>query len=232
MALAAERARRRYRRREGPQEAPLALLPGRPQAHRPVRAARSLPSRARTYRGTESPSRSALEWKRQKKIVGPAFQHERIRVVHPAMTGVADELVAAIEREADLDEVQMHDWTRKATVEIIGKAGFGHTFHALRGEDHTHGGPGEDEGDEEQCGEGSLELYENVVKELANPVHLFDPIARMTGARSRMAKLLDGFDELLQTLIDEKRRSIDKRASNGEAGEELQAKDLLDMLIQ
>lgn len=167
------------------------------------------------------------EWKRQKKIVGPAFQHERIRVVHPAMTAVADEFLEAIEREADLEEVKMHDWTRKATVEIIGKAGFGHTFHALRGESHSHGGQGEDE----ECGEGSLELYENVVKELANPIHLFDPLARITGARARMSKLLDGFDELLQTLIDEKRRSIEERTANGEAGEALEARDLLDMLI-
>jgi len=156
------------------------------------------------------------EWKRQKRILGPAFHHDHIRSLLPAMEAVGEEMIASIvDQEPDLDNVSIHKWTTKATVEVIGRAGFGHTFHALK--------PETEEGDSKQ---DSLQVYENMAGVLQNPLQLNATLAKVTGYDKKMNKILGEFDELLIGIIEEKKAAI------AAAGDSHVPSDILDLLVQ
>lgn len=158
------------------------------------------------------------EWKRQKQILGPAFHHDHIRSLLPAMDFVGDEMIASIvEQETDLGDVGIHTWTTKATVEVIGRAGFGHTFHALK--------PEAKEG-EVTDGQESLRLYEKVAAVLQSPLQLNATLAKLTGYEKEMMKTLGEFDELLIGIVEEKKAAI------AAAGDSHVPSDILDLLVQ
>lgn len=159
------------------------------------------------------------EWKRQKKILGPAFHHDHIRSLLPAMDAVGDEMIASIvDQESDLGDVSIHKWTTKATVEVIGRAGFGHTFHALK--------PEPEEGKMGDSNQESLKVYENMASVLQNPLQLNATLAKVSGYEEKMMKILADFDALLIGIVEEKKAAI--AADDGSH----EPSDILDLLVQ
>eukprot|EP00011_Vannellida_sp_DIVA3-517-6-12_P003188 CAMPEP_0114620862 /NCGR_PEP_ID=MMETSP0168-20121206/8940_1 /TAXON_ID=95228 ORGANISM="Vannella sp., Strain DIVA3 517/6/12" /NCGR_SAMPLE_ID=MMETSP0168 /ASSEMBLY_ACC=CAM_ASM_000044 /LENGTH=516 /DNA_ID=CAMNT_0001832059 /DNA_START=306 /DNA_END=1856 /DNA_ORIENTATION=+ len=156
---------------------------------------------------------SGEEWKRQKSILGPAFHHDHIKAVLPAMENVAEEMVEGImKQEKDLKDVSIHEWTTRATVEVIGRAGFGHAFNALRAGDDAD--------------KTSLAVYEKMALDMQNPVGVLPLLSKITGHEKEMLKDIDDFEGLLGRIVAEKKATV------AELGDSFVPSDILDLLLQ
>lgn len=77
---------------------------------------------------------------RQKKLLTPAFAYRHVRNLYPVFWDKSTELVRALQAtikmpsEPNLKEtgvVEVNEWARRATLDIIGQGGFGHAFDAI-----------------------------------------------------------------------------------------------------
>ncbi|VDB84009.1 unnamed protein product [Peniophora sp. CBMAI 1063] len=71
--------------------------------------------------------------RRQRKMLNPAFSHAQMRNVMPVLSRISCQLRETLEAEAD-GEVDVAEWFGRSSLEFIGQAAFGHTFHALEGD--------------------------------------------------------------------------------------------------
>ncbi|KAI0716430.1 cytochrome P450 [Earliella scabrosa] len=71
--------------------------------------------------------------RRQRKMLTPVFSENNLRKLTPVFYEVADRLVKGIAQRVDekAQDLDMLDWMGRAALEIIGKAGLGHSFDPL-----------------------------------------------------------------------------------------------------
>jgi len=94
-----------------------------------------------------------------------------------------------------------------ATLDIIGRSGFGVNFGALSGKTPE------------------LENYEILMKEFQNPIHFFGKLDALLGTKKKLYKKLDDFMDWMLSLVEKKRKII------SESGSDYEPKDILDMLV-
>ena len=77
---------------------------------------------------------------RQKKALTPAFAYRHVKNLYPVFWDKSTELVRALQvaiknpNEPVLrgtGVVEVNEWASRATLDIIGQGGFGHTFNAI-----------------------------------------------------------------------------------------------------
>jgi len=71
-------------------------------------------------------------WRRQRKIMSPTFGSTYIKRMVPCFVEVTSALVDTWEALPDGAVINMHQYMTKLTLEVIGKAGFGYEFNALK----------------------------------------------------------------------------------------------------
>lgn len=76
------------------------------------------------------------EHKVQRKNLLPAFAFRHVKELYPVFWAKSKELVAAVTSNADGSSIEIKDWASRATLDIIGVAGFGEDFKALSDPDN------------------------------------------------------------------------------------------------
>lgn len=77
---------------------------------------------------------------RQKKLLIPAFAYRHVRDLYPVFWDKSTELVRALQVAIKTSNdsiskengvIEVNEWASRATLDIIGQGGFGHTFNAI-----------------------------------------------------------------------------------------------------
>ena len=151
------------------------------------------------------------DWKHQKAALSPAFKWDTIRSALPHLIEVVNEL-SEILKEKSKEPVEIYPWIQKATLDAIGKGGFGFEFRAMR-----------------EASERSEEIqnYENLTKEVANPIHFFEKLDKMKfiGRHNILDEYFTRFESFMANLIATNREAKEKEGANWEP------KNILDYLI-
>ena len=152
------------------------------------------------------------EWKHQKAALSPAFKWDTIRSALPHLVEVANELSEILIQKANAGPVEIYPWIQKATLDAIGKGGFGFDFGAMR----------------EGSGKSAeIKNYENLTKELENPIHFFQKLDKMRfiGRHKILDEYFTKFEEFMANLIATKREAKEKEGASWEP------KNILDYLL-
>ncbi|KZV66201.1 cytochrome P450 [Peniophora sp. CONT] len=77
--------------------------------------------------------------RRQRKLLNPSFVPSHVRKLAPLVHKISGELRDAIGKEISTDgsrtrEIDVAEWLSRAGLEMITRAGFGHSFHAFQGD--------------------------------------------------------------------------------------------------
>lgn len=173
------------------------------------------------------------EHKRQKKIISPAFGWEQIQGTMHHINDVSTELNDTIRNmlkwstEKNMgNEIELFPVMQAATMDAIGRAGFGLNFKAL----HNFGLRTKQEicgGAEVELGDDFYEDYEAMMKELQNPIHFFPKLDALMGTANKMWKKMDKFDKVIDGIVDKKKEMW----ANVKDGEERKGSDLLDLFL-
>src|SRR3990167_487624 len=147
-------------------------------------------------------------WKTHKTALSPAFKWAHIREVMPCFVGIVSELSEHLSKVGK--EVEIYPWIQNATLDAIGRGGFGYEFGAMRGDENKS---------------QEIKDYEALMKELENPVHFFGKLSKLTGRSKIMANLFNKFEDFMANLIQKKRESV----ANME--EDWKPKGILDFLV-
>ena len=151
-------------------------------------------------------------WKLHKNALSPAFKWDHIRASLPCFIDIANELAENLKKHSD-KPIEIYNWVQRATLDAIGRGGFGHEFHAMR------------EGEERSP---EIQNYEALMKEFENPIHIFEKLDKLTGGYNRFKDLMSKFEAFMASLIAIKREAIQNAAAKNE---EWAPKDILDFLL-
>lgn len=149
------------------------------------------------------------KWKEHKTVLSPAFTYKHVQSIIPAFIDIARQLEAQWFKNQNEKSVKISDWIKKATLEAIGRGGFGFNFRALY------------EGSETK----EIKTYESLMKEFENPIHFFEFLDKLLGSRARIDRYLEEFGSFMHNLIVSKREMIK------EAGPSWKPEDILDFLL-
>ena len=149
-------------------------------------------------------------WKAHKTALSPAFTYKHIQSIIPTFVDIAKSLETKLFDETEKEaSIPIGEWIKKATLDAIGRGGFGFNFNAL------------DEGAETK----EIKQYERLIEDFENPIHFFEKLDRLLGGRARIDKELSEFEVFMQNLITTKREII------RDAGESWKPEDILDFLL-
>ena len=150
------------------------------------------------------------DWKMQKEVLSPVFKWGHIKSLQRTMAVIGMTLVDRW-RELGTDIIDVGQWVNRATLEAIGRCGFGFDFGALR----EHGKSKE------------FIQYEKFMKEGTNPIHSFERLDKLVGTRKGFDALFNNFEIFITGLINAKRENIQKLKES----DDWEPKDILDFLI-
>ena len=149
-------------------------------------------------------------WKAHKTALSPAFTYKHIQSIIPTFVDIAKSLETKLFDETEIESsIAIGEWIKKATLDAIGRGGFGFNFKALN------------EGAESK----EIKQYESLIKEFSNPIHFFERLDRLLGSRAKIDNQLAEFEAFMQNLITTKREII------RDAGESWKPEDILDFLL-
>jgi len=74
------------------------------------------------------------EHRKQRKMLNPVFSAKHLREIVPIFLDVAYELRAVISNKikSGVEEIDMLDWMKRTALELIGRAGLGHSFDVMQ----------------------------------------------------------------------------------------------------
>mmetsp|Transcript_12576 Transcript_12576/g.26630 ORF Transcript_12576/g.26630 Transcript_12576/m.26630 type:complete len:505 (+) Transcript_12576:79-1593(+) len=147
------------------------------------------------------------KWKEHKTVLSPAFAWKHVQSILPAFVDIAKNLQSKWNGKSQ--SFLISEWLEKATLDAIGRGGFGFDFKAL------------DEGSESK----EIKQYRSLMKEFQNPIHFFDRIDKLLGSRKKLNYEVSEFESFMQNLIGSKRSMIQ------EAGDSWKPEDILDYLL-
>ena len=146
------------------------------------------------------------KWKQHKTVLSPAFTWKHIQSLLPSFVDISKQLSQNLDGNKS---ILLYEWLRKATLDAIGRGGFGFDFHALSGGTETK----------------EIKQYEGLMKELRNPIHFFGKLDSFLGTKKKLDNYLDEFEIFMQNLIASKRSLIQK------SGNTWKPEDILDFLL-
>ncbi|ORX94392.1 cytochrome P450 [Basidiobolus meristosporus CBS 931.73] len=151
------------------------------------------------------------EWKKHRMVANPAFRK-------PWSTKLFGECVydlfSAIDK--NIDRVQdSHDLMQRLTLDALGQGLFGYCFNALK-DNNGH----------------RAKLYHNMMKALFDPYRAFFPflLKLPLEKNDRYARYVREFNELLLSILGEKKKEYQEKQTNGTFDE--RSTDLLSLMIK
>uniref|UniRef100_A0A6U1W3V7 Cytochrome P450 n=1 Tax=Vannella robusta TaxID=1487602 RepID=A0A6U1W3V7_9EUKA len=154
---------------------------------------------------------SGEQWKRHKDVLSPAFQWKHIQSLLPHFIDLVGKLADTWENSNGTAQVDVSKMIKYATLDAIGRAGFGFDFKAVSGEASEE-----------------LKQCEAVVPELNKSIHFFETLDKLLGTKKKLDKMLADFEYFMQSMISAKREQLQKEEENGT---ERDSKDILDYLL-
>ena len=152
------------------------------------------------------------DWKRHKAALSPSFAWKHVQSVLPEFLIIAQQLKSCWSTAKG--GVAPHNFLHDATMDAIGRGGFGYDFNQLEKDEPRH------------C--LGIEDYEMFFKDIRHPLRFFPLLDRLLGTHKAMMKRKSGFESFLDAIITEKRLKIQEASSSGA---EWEAVDILDHLL-
>lgn len=103
-----------------------------------------------------------LKWKKQRQILNPSFKYSHLNNLIPGFHTIATTLCHQLDIECKNNQFEPYYWMSRATVDALGKCGFGMDFDALHGKIS-----------EIYC------AYEGILKIFTNPLFLIKGFSKL-----------------------------------------------------
>eukprot|EP01103_Thecamoeba_quadrilineata_P007266 TRINITY_DN1708_c0_g1_i3.p1 TRINITY_DN1708_c0_g1~~TRINITY_DN1708_c0_g1_i3.p1 ORF type:complete len:526 (-),score=108.20 TRINITY_DN1708_c0_g1_i3:161-1738(-) len=150
-------------------------------------------------------------WKRQRKIVNPAFHKKNLAILADSVfsskiKGLLEEL-----EKIDKQPIEIHPWTQKFTLDVLGLSGFSFDFNNVKTEEGEY-----------------VKVYNRVMKGVFTPLHFVFPRLYKLPVPSfiRVRRDLATFEGLLKGIIAKRRAE-----RNDQIKKPSEATDLLGLMI-
>lgn len=145
-------------------------------------------------------------WKRQRKLIQPAFHHEAVMRVGPDTVAVTNRMLEKWEKLAPNSIIDIDDDMMHSALEIVGKSLFGTDLS----------------GDVEKTAQATIDALDIIVARARTPITF--PKWIPTRNNRKLAKSLKQLDSAVQRILDERKKI------SGIAGVDRQV-DMLDLLL-
>ncbi|KAI9190440.1 hypothetical protein H9P43_001874 [Blastocladiella emersonii ATCC 22665] len=170
---------------------------------------------SRAFLGQNVAMTRTPNWKRQRKVVNPAFRRGwATSIFGPPARSLLEQFDKL---EAGGTTVNVSDWMTRMTLDALSQAAFGTNFGSI-----------------ENPNTPMVETYHAVMKDMLNPKFiLLAPINKFLPSYARFAKSVDEFNKFIYSLIDAKAAEAAKRRAAGvdDSGDDDDAKDLLELMV-
>ncbi|KAI9489153.1 cytochrome P450, partial [Zychaea mexicana] len=158
---------------------------------------------------------SGQHWRDQRKIANPTFHRSMPLALFGRLTEKMFNVIDATEGAIDV-----YDLMERWTLDAIGNAGLGFDFDAISSTHNIW-----------------IRRYNHVVKASQNPFHGLFPVLEQRflnwiPSRKRAHDVMSVLTEMIQSIIDQKRKLIDEQKARGIAVLEDPERDLLTMMIE
>lgn len=152
------------------------------------------------------------DWKRKHDIIAPAFHFDKMAIYSKVFVQQTQRLISFLDKVADAKaEVDMNDWFRRFTVDVLGEACFSYGFNSLEFPDSE-----------------LFHAYEDCLAQIIDPVRQVIPIIDLFPSiipyAGRYKKNADRMQTLFSTII------LSKRQETAEARAK-RSPDLMDFLL-
>jgi len=155
-------------------------------------------------------------WRRQHKIIKPSFHVKNLAKITDLLTAsCVQELLKQFEKIDD-KSIEIHSWTQRITLDVLGKGGFNFDFGSLENDDSPF-----------------VHVYNNIMKGFVHPLSFILPEPFGSWSSQLLQKdthqQVDKFHGMLQDVIEQKRK---QKKEIGKENSSLGPVDLLDLMIE
>ncbi|KAJ3366631.1 hypothetical protein GGF32_003275 [Allomyces javanicus] len=164
---------------------------------------------ARQFFGYNVAGAQTPDWKRQRKVVNPAFRRGW------ATSFFGDPARHLIAHWDALSAIDPSQWMQRLTLDALSSAAFGYTMDSIHHPDNP-----------------MVTTYNRIIHNLFQQGALLNPFYKLTPGAARLRRDMKSFNDQIFAMIEAKTAERDRRrASGGGKVEDESHRDLLDMMI-